>query len=403
MNKDIKNKKAKVLPFTVITLMVLTTISSFMLIIPNTVKATTEDFTTYTATNLTTAEGIFTVTNTNISWTNAKNSNNCHIYKDMGAGSITDFNYSFSFGCSDSDATTSSCGFFGVNENITTYVISTAGDFATISLFYNINGAGDNKVFYLNDASVYGTQDDSLEPYNLQLDFPFTKYIVLSRHIEDGVGYTNATIFNNSDFTGLFAYLNVTGTPNGLRYVYAHLPFGSSDTHENDGFIANLNLDYGGVDLGDFVVADLNADTRFPFIMEANTIEWSDGNVTMSIYTNLSGTTGNCTDIYLDFKTGIDADIDEESFSFAIINTTDGLWATIAGVTVDIPNGGNYTLNATTWATGLAAGWAHGTCPFPIVDSDEVLQVRLTCEVPPGKATGAYTADNFDVVWKVLY
>jgi hypothetical protein len=150
---------------------------------------------------------------------------------------------------------------------------------------------------------------------------------------------------------------------------------------------------------GSYTISGLDANTRFPFSGEADTTVWSTDNITMSIHTNLSGTSENCTDIFLDFKDGIDADLDETTFSLAIINTADGDWGDISAV---LAVTGNMTINSTTWTAGVSTGWAHGTNPFPIDAVNVTLAVRLRVSIPVGKATGTYTTDAWEVLWKVI-
>ena len=146
----------------------------------------------------------------------------------------------------------------------------------------------------------------------------------------------------------------------------------------------------------EFSINGLDANTRFPFSGSPGTTVWSTGNITMNIHTNLSGTSLSCTDIYLDFKDGIDTDINQNQFSIAVINTSDGSWASVSSV-LDVT--GNMTIDSTTWASGLSAGWAHGTNPFPIDDVNTTIAVRARVSIPAGKDLGTYTADDWEVTW----
>ena len=153
-------------------------------------------------------------------------------------------------------------------------------------------------------------------------------------------------------------------------------------------------------DSGQYEISGLDANTRFPFSGEAGETVWSTGNITMNIYTNVSLVSDNCTDIFLDFA-DIDADIVQENFSLAIINTSDGSWDNISAVLQVSAVDGNMTFNATTWATGIIAGWADGTSPFPIVDYNSTLAVRIRVSIPADKTAGSYTTDSWNVLWKV--
>jgi len=145
---------------------------------------------------------------------------------------------------------------------------------------------------------------------------------------------------------------------------------------------------------------NLVSDT-FSFNGTAGALYWANATgtsyETMSIYTNTSGTSDNCTDIFIDF-TNASSTIGYKNFSIEVRNTTDGTFdATVHQV---VEAGGNVTLNATTWA---AAGWCQGTNPFPIVSFNSTLEVRIKVSVPTGASAGTYTNDgNCQVVWKVL-
>jgi hypothetical protein len=151
---------------------------------------------------------------------------------------------------------------------------------------------------------------------------------------------------------------------------------------------------------GTYEISGLS-DSDFDFSGEADTTVWSTGNETMSIHTNLSGTTENCTDIFIDLKDGIDVDIDEEAFVLVSIRSSDGAWGSISS-TLAVTDGGNMTINETTWDSGVSAGWAHGTNPFPIDDTNATIDVRMRVTIPAGKATGTYDASDWEVVWKTI-
>jgi hypothetical protein len=176
--------------------------------------------------------------------------------------------------------------------------------------------------------------------------------------------------------------------------------FKNTMVNSTDGGFFSLGSEQGSTE-GTYEISGLDANTRFPFSGEAEDVVWSTGNITMRIHTNVSGTTENCTDIFIDLKDGIDVDIDEEQFALAFINSADGVWATVSSV-LTVTDGGNMTLNATTWATGVAAGWAHGTNPFPIVAVNTTIEMRCRVTIPAGKAANTYTVDDWEVLWKVI-
>jgi hypothetical protein len=159
--------------------------------------------------------------------------------------------------------------------------------------------------------------------------------------------------------------------------------------------------DGGFFALGTTTFVRYNAkDTTFSFSALPGSTIWSTGNNTMEITTAMASENGYCENIYLYFE-DIDIDFTRENISFAIINTTDGSWASITS-TLQVSADGNMSINATTWAAGIAAGWASGTNPFPIEDYDSLLAVRINVNIPAGKAAGSYSTSDCKVLWKVV-
>jgi len=156
---------------------------------------------------------------------------------------------------------------------------------------------------------------------------------------------------------------------------------------------------------GYFSISGLDGSTQFTFSGNAGDMIWandtSDGTngETLAIHTNLSGTSENCTDIFLDFSTWIDADLDEETLNITVANTT----GDFAGNVYQVPSGGNVTINSSVWD---AQSWCQGTNPFPIDNSNVTFYVRIRQTIPSGKETGTYevtaVSATCSVVWKVI-
>jgi len=167
----------------------------------------------------------------------------------------------------------------------------------------------------------------------------------------------------------------------------------NNQVNNTDGGFYTIGSEEEQINL-EYEISGLDVNTRFPFSLEAGTSEWSTGNLTLHIYTNLSGSGYSCDTICLDFA-DVDADIVQENFSIAVKNSTDGSWS---GNTVQIPSSdGNLTINSTQWSNN----WCDGTDPFPINDENVTILVRCKVDVPSGKSAGTYTADTFKVRWKI--
>jgi len=210
-------------------------------------------------------------------------------------------------------------------------------------------------------------------------DSPVSPY---SGHVEYYESKLTGFIFSETSFNA-----TLTGLSPGTTYHYRAVANNSDgESYGSDATFTTPELSINGLD----------ASTRFPFSGAQGTTVWSTGNITMDIHTNLSGASLSCTDIYLDFKDGIDTDINQNQFSIAVINTSDGSWASVSSV-LDVT--GNMTIDSTTWASGLSAGWAHGTNPFPIDGVNTTIAVRARVSIPAGKDVGTYTADDWEVTW----
>jgi len=142
---------------------------------------------------------------------------------------------------------------------------------------------------------------------------------------------------------------------------------------------------------GDYSISGLNVDTRFTHQGSAGDTNIS--NLVMRIYTNTSGTSDNCTSIFLDFSGGFPSGYSASNFSFQVRNTSDGTfsndWNTVTG---------NMTLNSTTWA----GAWAYGTNPFPINGYNSTIEVRMRVAIPSNASAGTNTTDAWILKWAVI-
>jgi len=142
---------------------------------------------------------------------------------------------------------------------------------------------------------------------------------------------------------------------------------------------------------GDYSINGLDGDTRFTHSGEAG--DTNTSLLVMNIYTNTSGSSDNCTDIFLDFSGGYPSGFVASNFSFQVRNATDGTFSTNWNTVT-----GNMTLNTTTWAEN----WAYGTNPFPIVNYNSTIEVRMRVSIPSSATVGTNTTDAWNVVWKIL-
>jgi hypothetical protein len=236
---------------------------------------------------------------------------------------------------------------------------------------------------YLDGVEQNSTTSSNWESGTSQLSDPFE------------IGQKGTTDY--ADLNGMISEVRISSVVRSADWINTEY---NNMNNATDGGFFSIGDEQSGTE-GTYEISGLDANTRFPFTGEAEDVVWSTTNITMSIHTNVSGTTENCTDIFIDLKDGIDVDIDEEQFALAFINSSDGNWATVSSV-LTVTDGGNMTLNATTWATGVAAGWAHGTNPFPIDDTNATIDVRMRVTIPAGKTTGTYDASDWEVVWKTI-
>jgi len=144
-----------------------------------------------------------------------------------------------------------------------------------------------------------------------------------------------------------------------------------------------------GID-GTYEISGLDGDTRFTHSGENGTTNIST--LVMKIYSNTSGTSDNCSEIFLDFSAGQPSGFDQGNFSFQVRNISDGTfstnWATVSG---------NMTLNSTTWLNN----WAYGTDPFTINNYNSTIEVRMRVTIPSDVSPDTYTYDSWEVLWKV--
>jgi hypothetical protein len=141
---------------------------------------------------------------------------------------------------------------------------------------------------------------------------------------------------------------------------------------------------------GTYNIDGLNEDTRFTHAGQAGVTNTST--IVMKVYTNTSGTTDSCSEIFLDFSGGYPSGFVAGNFSFQVRNTTDGTfandWCTVTG---------NMSLNSSTWTNS----WAYGTDPFPITNYNSTIEVKMRVAIPSAVSPGTYTTDAWKTVWKI--
>jgi len=160
-----------------------------------------------------------------------------------------------------------------------------------------------------------------------------------------------------------------------------------------DGGFFTLGSESGNVE-GSYGISGLDGDTRFLHGASGGVLA-GDTNIStlvMKVYSNTSGTTDNCTSIFLDFSGGYPSGYTAGNFSFQVRNTSDGTfttnWNTVTG---------NMTLNSTTWSNN----WAYGTDPFPINGYNSTIEVRMRVEIPSSASVGTNTSDSWIVKWLI--
>jgi len=203
----------------------------------------------------------------------------------------------------------------------------------------------------------------------------------------------------NADFYGAIDEARIIDEAWDIDEIRTHYNIMNNATN---GSFFTLGEQQAGV--GSYELAISGSDTDFSWSGEAGDTIWandtSDGteNETGYIFTNLSATSDNCTDIFIDFSDFDDGgNVTYQNLSIEVINASDGVWDGTCHLINDA--GGNVTLNATTWA---ASGWCQGSNPFPIDGSDSEIRFRLKCTIPDDAETGTFTANDWKVAWKVL-
>jgi hypothetical protein len=180
----------------------------------------------------------------------------------------------------------------------------------------------------------------------------------------------------------------------GNYYVVVYTEFTSKD-----GFMATVQIETSAAPIaGSYAISTIGTTDKFNFSGYTTAIAWATGNATLYVYTNLTGSSDNCTAIYIN-ATDITTDITANMFNCSVINTADGAWNSITNVssfTTDY-----ICLNSTTWTAGLSAGWIHGANPFCITDANVTLAIRLRVSIPAGITNGTYTADDWTINWKI--
>jgi len=170
-------------------------------------------------------------------------------------------------------------------------------------------------------------------------------------------------------------YNSINNATNGSFFTLGGGAGGGSGTYETSGLTS-----------GDFT-----------WSCEAGNTVWANatgtGTETMNVYTNTSGTSDNCTDIFFDFS-DFGSQLYDNNLSIEVKNSSSGAWD---GNTHQITEAdGNVTINSAMWD---GANWCHGTNPFPIVGYNSTILVRLKIEVHAGVSAATYTNST---AWNVL-
>jgi hypothetical protein len=260
-------------------------------------------------------------------------------------------------------------------------------------------GFGNNILFMVNDPNTFGADgiigwvgtinDDDGGIYTFNITNTGTL----------GNSYVDFLEFETSSCLFSASILNINETN---FYVMAYT--GPASNYYSK--VATVNISTSlpvAEEEGVYEIDGLSAGTPdyFPFTGEPDETVYPTGDVTMSIYTNLSGnTTENCTEIYIQI-TNLNAELTVEDFAIYLINASDGDFAEVA-FALPFDGTGNLTLNATTWAEGLAGGWINGTNPFPIENEDVTIELRMACSIPTATPADTYTATDWSVIWKVI-
>ena len=280
---------------------------------------------------------------------------------------------------------------------------------------------GGTYAFYANDEA--DSNPTTLVSITLDTN---TFYYFVQRH---DASDSNVSCFINGSFVGGRSQTNFhngAGSDSVISASYSTHVYGmgggaidevriSQKAHNSSWFLTNYNNINNATDGGFYTVGAASAPVSGTYEMklinssgttmtwegEAGDTVWANAtgtnNETLVIYANASGTSDNCSDIYIDL-TDFDADLVQENISVEVRNTSDG---TFDGTTTVIPAAdGNLTLNSSVWGS---ASWCQGSNPFPIINSNCTIEVRMKIAIDDNAATGTKTnSGDWYVIWKVL-
>jgi hypothetical protein len=220
---------------------------------------------------------------------------------------------------------------------------------------------------------------------------------------------TNANNFFDTETTGQTTGLGATAKTTAEMMnieTYSAWDIVLKEDHDGEYSTAVWYIDNGSdyprlwfeLDAQEYEIVISHTVPRFRFSGFPGT-EVDSGDTIMTIYTRTSLNSDTCTDIFLDFSGGMPAGFNTGNFSFVIINNTDG---NFVNCPTPLTVTGNMTINATTWSTGITAGWADGTNPFPISGYDSEIVVKMWVDIPGGTSTDTYSTDAWKVLWRTV-
>ena len=211
---------------------------------------------------------------------------------------------------------------------------------------------------------------------------------------------------SNSDqvFDGIIDEIRISGVK--LSNDWISTEYNSMNNATDGGFFI-LGSEQSGTS-GIYEISGLT-NSQFTFSGEAGDMVWandtSDGTSaeTLAIHTNLSGTSNNCTDIFLDFSTWIGGDMPAGTLNITLANVTDNFGSTI----YSLLGGSNVTVNNSNWDSNA---WCNGANPFDTNNSidkvNRTFYVRVRQTIPIDNSTGIYevtaASATCNICWKVI-
>jgi len=254
-------------------------------------------------------------------------------------------------------------------------------------------------------------------------------YLGQYAHI-NGQNQTRTGENDNGAYTALentAANFTIGGRSDSRNYFDGHVDevFVSKTKRSDDWILTMYNMMYNKTSFysswdviedtstGSFTIDGLDGNGNFTWSGQAGESIWANDSTdgtnseTLKIYTNVSGTSSNASNIYIDFSDFDGGEIFDDNLSVAMINASgDGAWGSISSaLQIDMANG-NLSINKSQWVTGLAAGWAHGTNPFPdngILNYNSTIEVRVLLAIPADASTGTVGFSSAcQVLWDVV-